>query len=86
MKNKIDLGTIKRVISYLKHYKVLLIIAIVTIIINTISNVAGTLFLETLIDDYVTPLIGADNPVYTELAKAIGILSMIYIIQTIIIY
>ena len=78
-KNKIDIRTIKRVLAYMtKNYKKGLIISIIAIILNTIANVAASLFLQTLIDDYITPLIGVQNPIYTELLKAIAIMSVIY--------
>lgn len=79
-KNKFDKETVKRVLSYMtKNYKKELVIAIVAIVLNTIANVAASLFLQTLIDDYITPLIGIQNPVYTELFKAIAIMSVIYL-------
>lgn len=36
--------------------------------------------MEKLIDDYITPLIGVSNPVFTSLLKAMGIMGIIYII------
>lgn len=86
MNNRFDISTIKRILAYMKNYKAALIVAIVAIIINTIANIAGTLFLERLIDDYITPLIGVENPIYTELAKAIGIMALIYLVGVITIF
>ena len=86
-KNKFDIKTIKRVIGYMtKNYKKHLIIAIIAIILNTIANVAASLFLQTLIDDYITPLIGIENPIYTELFKAVAIMAIIYITGVITIF
>lgn len=86
-KNKIDIRTIKRVLAYMtKNYKKGLIISIIAIILNTIANVAASLFLQTLIDDYITPLIGVQNPIYTELLKAIAIMSVIYMTGVITIF
>lgn len=80
MKNKFDLKTIKRVLGYMtKNYKKELIISIVAIILNTIANVTASLFLQVLIDDYITPFIGMENPVYTELFKAVAIMAVIYL-------
>ena len=76
----IDKGTVKRLLSYVKKYKVLLIIAIISIIISAIAGVAGSVFIESLIDDYITPLIGIENPVYTPLLKALSIMALIYLI------
>ena len=84
---KIDIKTIKRVLAYMiKNYKKELLISVIAIILNTIANVAASLFLQTLIDDYITPLIGAKNPIYTELFKAIAIMSIIYLTGVITIF
>ena len=38
------------------------------------------MFLQTVIDDYITPLLQVSNPVFTGLLKAIGGMAMIYIL------
>lgn len=87
MNKKLDLNTIKRILKYItSNYKGLFIIVLVTILINTIANTAGSLYLEVLIDDYITPLIGVENPVYTEFIKAIGVMIIIYAIAVITIF
>ena len=87
MKNKFDIKTIKRVLRYMtKNYKKELTISSVAIILNTIANVAASLFLQVLIDDYITPFIGMENPVYTELFKAISIMAVIYLTGVITIF
>lgn len=35
--------------------------------------------MQTLIDDYITPLLGVDNPVYTGLLKMMGVLAVVYV-------
>lgn len=80
-KKKIDFKVLGRVIKYLlKNYKFRLIIVIFCLILSTVSSVAGNLFLQTLIDDYIIPLMETDNPVYTSLVKAIGTMISIYMI------
>lgn len=84
---KIDFNTIKRIFNYIKKdYKWLLILVIVCIILNTAANIASSLFLQTLVDKYITPLIGAENPVYTGLIKAVGIMAIFYLIGVITIF
>ena len=80
MKNKarIDFKVLGRVIGYLKNYKFKLLIVITCLILTTISSVAGNLFLQTLIDDYIIPLIGVENPVFTSLMHAVE-LCVLYI-------
>ena len=80
---KFSKDTFKRVLKYLLKYKVLLIIVFICIIINSVSQVAGQLFLKKLIDDYIVPLIGIKNPVYTSLLTFLGFLAIIYIFGTI---
>ena len=80
-KPKIKKGTIKRIIKYItSEYKKELIIVFVCIILSSIASVAGSLFLQTLIDNYITPLLEAENPVFTGLIKAIGVMAVIYIV------
>ncbi len=67
-----------RLLKYMSAYKVQLIIVAVCIIANTMANVAGSLFTGTLIDDYITPLIGVENPVFTALLQAIAMMAIIY--------
>lgn len=79
--NKIKKGTIKRLLGYItQNYKKQFIIVFVCIIISSIASVAGSLFLQTLIDDYITPLLGVENPIFTGLLKAIGIMAIIYVL------
>ena len=78
---KIKRGTLLRLLSYIKKkYKVSFIVVFICIIINSISTVAGSLFLQKLIDDYITPLLEVDNPIFTGLLHAIGIMALIYIV------
>ena len=79
--SKFDVKTVKRLFGYLKNnYKKKLILVILCVILSTVASVAGSLFLEILIDDYITPLIGVENPVFTSLLYAIGIMALIYLI------
>lgn len=50
-------GTIKRLMSYLKEYKVRLTVVVICILISAGASVAASLFLQTLIDDYIGPLL-----------------------------
>lgn len=83
-KQEIKPGTIKRLLGYInKKYKAKFIIVFICIIFSSIASVAGSLFLQTLIDDYITPLIGIDNPVFTSLLGALGIMAIIYLVGVI---
>ncbi len=55
---------------YLK-YPVHCIIVVISIIISSLAGVAGSVFLKTLVDDYISPYIGSVNPDFVPLAKAL---------------
>ena len=70
---------VKRLLGYvLKKYWFHYLIVIICIIASAIVNVQGFLFLGTLIDDYIKPYIGQQNPDFSNLASAIGRMVIIY--------
>lgn len=80
-KKKIKKGTAKRLFSYVtKKYKLKFTLVFISIILSSVASVLSSLFLQTLIDDYITPLIGISNPVLTSLLYALGVMAIIYII------
>lgn len=71
--------TFKRLFSYVfKHYKLQCCAVFVLIIITSLTSVAGTMFMKTLIDKYITPLIGLENPNFAPLLRAISGMAVIY--------
>ena len=70
--------TIKRLLSYLKQYKIRMIFVFICIIISTVASVASSLFMQTLIDSYITPLLLEAAPVFTGLARAIAMMGCLY--------
>ncbi len=78
-KGRMDFKTLARVLKYItKKYKLRLFFVIICLLLSTASSVAGNLYLQTLIDDYIVPLVGVQNPVYTSLIKAIITMIFIY--------
>ncbi len=64
---------LKRVLGYtFKDYGIQWVIVIVCIFATVFASLQGTLFMRTLIDDYILPLIGHENPDFSQLARAIG--------------
>ena len=63
-----------------KKYKVQMIIVFLCIIVSVFSSIQGTLFIQTLIDDYITPMLGADNPDFTPLLLAIARVAVFYVV------
>ena len=61
-----------RVFSYaVKDYGLHLAVVVICIFVSVFMNVKGTMFLKTLINDYIEPLIGQPQPDYTPLLQAI---------------
>ena len=80
---KVSKSTLTRLLSYLKDYKIQVGIVIICIIISALVGVAGSMFLQVLIDNYITPLLLESSPVFTELLKAILMMGGIYLIGVI---
>ena len=79
---KFDKGTIKRLFGYIKKgNKLRLLIVAFCIIANTIATVAGSLYLQTLIDKYIVPLIGVPNPNYMTLITPVTVMIGIYAVR-----
>ncbi len=77
----VNKDTVKRLLSYVTgSYKVLFGIVLLCILISSVAGVAGSLFLQTLIDDYITPLASTKNPEFSGLLKVITFMAGIYVI------
>lgn len=78
---------LKRVMAYvLKNYKFSCIVVVIGIIVATLANIQGTMFMQTLIDDYITPLTKAENPDFSGLMYAIFKVAAIYAVGVICTY
>ena len=63
--------TIFRLLSYFKNYKVTVTLVMICLVLTALSNVVGMTFLQTIVDDYVTPLLKVDNPDFSGLAGVV---------------
>ena len=71
----------KRLIGYMmRKYTVHLVVVVICIFTGVFANIRGTLFLKTLVDGYITPLLGEKNPDFTPLAHAILSVAVVYFI------
>ena len=77
---KVSSGTVKRLLSYIGHYKFRFILVLVCILISALTNVASSLYLEVLIDDYIMPLLLEANPVFDALLKSILMMACVYLV------
>jgi ATP-binding cassette subfamily B protein len=71
--------TLKRLLAYIwRGYKIQCIVVVVSIVISSLTAVAGNLFLKNLIDDYITPFLMEENPSFAPLLRALLIMACIY--------
>lgn len=70
-----------RILRYtFKNYKIHMIIVFICIIVSVLANVQGTLFIQSLIDDYITPLMNTSSPDFTPLLFAIARVAGFYLL------
>jgi ATP-binding cassette subfamily B multidrug efflux pump len=79
----IDKNTIKRLLAYMKGYKKSMVLVIICIIFSAIASAASSMFIETLIDDYIMPLVGSADPDYSGLVRMLCMMAAIFAIGTI---
>lgn len=86
-KPKVNAGTLKTAGRLLKYvtgpYKVQFIIVLICILMTSISSIAVSLSLRFLLDDFILPLVGQQNPNFTELYQAMAVLACIFILGVI---
>ena len=63
--------TVFRLFSYFKNYKVTVTLVMICLVLTALSSVVGMTFLQTIVDDYVTPLLKVDNPDFSGLAAVV---------------
>ncbi len=73
-------GTLLRLLGYILKQKGLFIGMLVFAAISSLANVSGALFIEPIIDDYLTPLIGQEfqGELVTGLLKMMGIMACVF--------
>ena len=67
----------------MKEYKRQLVFVVICILLSAVASAASSVFLQTLIDDYIVPLLGTDNPVFGGLIKALITIGIVYMIGVI---
>ena len=72
--------TVRRLMGYVqKEYGFRFVLVLLCILVSAIASVAGSLFLGSLIDDYITPLLAMDNPVFDGLLHALILMACLYL-------
>ncbi len=74
-----QLAAMKRVLGYmLRDYKFSFFMVVVCILGSALATLRGTLFMQSLIDDYIVPLTQAQTPDFSSLAAALASVAVTY--------
>ncbi len=71
--------TLGRLIRYISIYKFQLLIAAIFILVSASANIAGIYFLKPIINNYIVPFIGQENPDLTGFIKMVFVLCLVYL-------
>lgn len=73
------LATVKRILDYMGKYKYRLIIVVFFVLLSAGTSIVGTYFLKPLINDYILPFVGSENPDLSRLAGGLTKMAVIYL-------
>ncbi len=86
-KSKNPMKTLKRLLAFImKRYKFRYLLVLVCIAISSIVQVMGTMFMKSLIDDYITPMLDGRMSSFTPLLEALTTMGCIYLLGIICTY
>ena len=86
-KSKDPMKTLKRLLAYImKRYKFRYMIVLVCIAISSVVQVIGTMFMKSLIDDYIIPMVEGKVQTFQPLLEALLTLGCVYLIGVICTY
>ena len=70
-----------RIIKYtFSHYKFSCICVVVCILVQAVTTLVGMLFVQSLIDDYIKPMLETGSTDFTPLAYAMLRLAIVYVV------
>ena len=70
--------TLSRLASYVLVYRVKIYVIIASIIVSAIVQAASAVFLQSLVDSYILPLVGKHNQDWTPLVRMIILMASVY--------
>lgn len=73
-------NTIKRIMGYLSNYKIHILFVALFVVISSFAGVIGTYLLKPIIDNYIVPFIGMENPDLSGFLGIILLLAVVYVI------
>ena len=72
--------TMKRLLSYMGQYRLTLVVVVLSIALSAIAQVASSKSLGYLVDDYIKPLVGVENPDLSGLIRFLILMAGIYLV------
>ena len=72
--------TILRILSYMRGFQVHLFFAVLCIVVSAAASIAGTYFLKPLINNYILPFIGHQNPDLSDFILMLAVMAVIYLL------
>ena len=86
-KSKYPMKTLKRLLAFImKRYKFRYLFVIVCIAISSVVQVIGTMFMRTLIDDYIIPMVDGRLTSFQPLIQALTTIACVYLLGIICTY
>ena len=71
-------GTTKRIFGYIFQYKWHVVAIVLCILVGAAAQAGSALFLQSLIDSYILPLVGVKNPDWSPLLRALTLMGCLY--------
>ncbi|WP_143723452.1 ABC transporter ATP-binding protein [Bifidobacterium longum] len=71
-------GTTTRIFGYILQYRWRVVIVVLCILIGAAAQAGSALFLQSLVDGYILPLVGQRNPDWGPLTRALTLMGCLY--------
>lgn len=73
-------GTFRRILTYFRPYRLQLVLVLIGLLASVAANIAGTFMLVPIINVYIIPWIGNENPDFTGLIGQLAVMAAVYTI------
>ena len=78
---ELNKGTVKRLLKIISEkYKKHLVLVFICLVISSVVSVSAPLFSKKIIDDYIVPLLGTENPVFDGLRNLVLIMGVVFLL------
>ena len=71
--------TLLRLLSYMKPYRFTMVLVVVCILVSSLATALSSYSLDPLINDYIKPLTGQENPDFAPLIRFLCYMALIYV-------